>query len=170
MTEQTLTITISELQERIAQHLTDIGAYQSVIKTNEHGQFVAEELYCCAYHYYECGKYSEGIDFFNLLTQMDPESTANWIGLGACHHMLKNYNEALLAYSTALVLDQNNPTVYLHAANCCFALKHLAEGFEALDVVESIAQKNPEHERLLIEVDLLREVWSNPDKVCSENK
>jgi secretion system chaperone SscA len=157
-------LTLDQLHDRIANHLKEIGAYQSLIKESEDGQFVTEELYCCAYHFYENGKYAEAVDFFKILTQMDSESVSYWVGLGASQQMLKNYNEALLAYSTALILNQKDPIVYLYAANCCFALKHIAEGLKALDVAESIAADKPEHEALLSEVAILKEVWSNVDK------
>lgn len=149
------------LRNQISEHLKSIGAYQPLSLSDEKIKEMTQELYCFGYHFYENGKYGKAVDFFKLLTQIDAENIHHWKGLAACHQMQKQHNEALLAYSTAIVLAPEDHTLFFHAANCCFALKHVADALEALDMAEEIASKKPEQGAFISQLDILREAWSN---------
>lgn len=152
------------LEQQVAEHLKRIGAYQPLPYSKEENAQIAQDLYSYAYHFYENGKYGESTDFFKVLTQIEADKAHNWLGLAASLQMQKMHNEALLAYSTAIVLDPDNQTTYFHAANCCFALNHTSEGLRALEMAEQIAKNKPEQTAFLSQLALLRKVWSNNDK------
>lgn len=154
---------LEELKARIGLHLKAIGAYEPNPEGNN--ELVLNELYSRGYFFYESGKYAEATDFFKVLTQMDAENPIYWTGLGACQQMQKKYQEALLAYSTALILDSTDPVTFFHAANCCFALNYVSEGLKAIETAENIARERPEHQGMLPQLALLKKTWSNEAKI-----
>ncbi|MBA3237643.1 MAG: tetratricopeptide repeat protein [Parachlamydiaceae bacterium] len=155
---------LEELQNRLGLHLKSIGAFVPSSNPEVNNELVINELYARGYFFYESGKYLEATDFFKVLTQMSAQNPVYWIGLGACLQMQKKYNEALLAYTTALIHDTTDPTTFFHAANCCFALNHVAEGLVAVETAENIAREKPEYKGMLPQLALLKKTWSNEEK------
>lgn len=155
---------LEALKEQVSQHLNSIGAYQPLACSAEENTQIIQELYCSGYNFYENAKYREATDFFKVLTQIDADSVHHWLGLAASLQMQKLHNEALLAYATAIVLDPTDQTIFFHAANCCFALKHVDEGLKALDMAEQIASGKPEQGAFISQLAILREAWSNVDE------
>ena len=82
-----------------------------------------ETLYSSAYTLYNYGKYQDAINIFTPLTHMNLKETKYWMGLGACHQMLKQYDDALRAYALVIMLDVNNIQAPSHVAEC-----HIAKG------------------------------------------
>lgn len=154
---------IEELKEQLSEHLKSIGAYQPLTFSPEENEKIIHELYSFGFHFYENGKYEEAANFYKLLTQIDSENVNHWKGLAACLQMQKLHDQALLAYSAAIVLDSNDQTLYFHTANCCFALYRIKEGLEALDLAEKIAAEKPEQGAFISQLAILREAWSNVD-------
>lgn len=155
---------LEELKNQIGLHLKSLGAFVPSSNPDVNNELVINELYTRGYFFYESGKYTEATDFFKVLTQMKAENPLYWNGLGACLQMQKKYHEALLAYSTAAILDSTNPITFFHAANCCFSLNHIAEGIKAIEAAEDIARKNPEYKGMLSQLAFLKKAWSNEEK------
>lgn len=156
---------LDELQESISQRLKSIGAYQPLLYSTEDNAAIAQEFYCRGHQFYQNGKYLEAIDVFKVLTQIEFENVHYWAGLAGSYQMLKMYNDALLAYSTALILDPQDQKIFFHAANCCFALGHISDGIKALEMAEQLASKKPAQGAFLAQIEVLKKVWS--DKVDS---
>ena len=116
-------------------------------------------LYACGYHYYENGKYESALDVFRFLTKMDVTQMKYWKGLGACFQLLRNYHDALEAYSRAAILNPLDIDLHLNAADCCFATGQIERGHQALDAVEQLANQKEEHEHFLEKLELLKQVW-----------
>lgn len=124
----------------------------------------AKALYAMGYQAYERGQYREGINFFRVLTSLESHIQKHWIGLAACHQMLKQYDEALPAYSVAAVINEENPEVHMHAAECLFELGRYDEAQNALMSARHFAEKKPQYIHLLPELALIRAKWNN---VCT---
>lgn len=116
----------------------------------------AKALYSVAYNSYQSGNYADAAAFFRLLTQQSTDHRAAWMGLGASLQMLKNYAEAIAAYGCAAVLNENDPYVHLHAAECFHALKDSAKALQALDAALACESKPELQEQLT----LLRTLWT----------
>lgn len=117
----------------------------------------AEALYAFAYGFYENGIYDKAVHFFRFLTLMQMNNKKYWMGLGASYHMLKDYECALQCYGYAAFLDENDPYVHLHAAECFFALDEITQGQQALSSAETLASSQPkEGKKLLSRIKLMK--------------
>lgn len=118
-------------------------------------------IYATAYCFYQNGKYREASRFFRFLSIADANDPRHWIGLGATQQMLKEYEKAIESYTFAAILDEKNPYVYFHTADCLFALGKIDLGLKCLDSVEQVAKGQEKYEGLVSHVDLIRQNWEN---------
>jgi type III secretion system low calcium response chaperone LcrH/SycD len=120
-----------------------------------------KEVYYIAYRLYRDQRYEEAVYFFRLLTVANPFDTRYWKGLGACLQMQKQYEEAINCYICTQLLKSNEPDpyVYVHAADCYFALGRKEEGLQALKGAQWHAEEQGE-ERVLTHIALMHDRWS----------
>jgi len=125
-----------------------------------------ETFFSIAYNYYNSGKYKEALLIFNVLTVLDFKQPRYHFGLAATHHMLKNYEDALVQYVQTLSFEPLNPIPWFHMADCYLHLKKFEEAANALQNVIEAAKFNPvlsplkEKSQLIlnkINIDLKRE-------------
>lgn len=123
---------------------------------------VCEALYTVAHTFYGQGKYKEASTLFCTMVQEAPRTYKYWIGLGASLQMAKSYDEALLAYETAAMLDPCDPHVHLHAADCFFAKGLPKEALFAVDCAERAVKQQPANLRAPFKehIALIRKAWS----------
>ncbi len=120
-----------------------------------------EELYEDGYLFYEAGKFTEALNHFRLLTLFEAHHPRNWMGLGASHQMLRQFEQALEAYRIALLLDPENPSICVHASECYFGLNEIKHGLEALKYAEAIADNKDHYKPLISQLAFIRKRWSN---------
>ena len=119
-----------------------------------------EEMYSMAYVYYQNQRYKEADALFRLLVMIRPEEFKFWKGLGACQQMKKNYQAALTCYRQAQALLKNKPDPYLyvHAADCYFALTEVDRGFKVLETAKTCAKKTHD-QKILQHVSFMKQRW-----------
>ena len=119
-----------------------------------------EEAHRMAYVYYQNKHYREADALYRLLVAACPQNHIYWKGLGACLKMKNNYKDALNCYrcAQALLKDQPDPYLEVHAADCYFALKQIEQGLKALDRAKLIAMKQND-QAILQHVSFMRERW-----------
>lgn len=118
-----------------------------------------ETLYSSGFELYRNGKYEDAIAFFKMLTLVDPTVRRNWMGLGACQQMLKDYDSAIACYGAAAVLNSDDPYVHWYAADCFFHKGDKEKAIEALSSSIITAKKSKEHLPLVAKLELLHTVW-----------
>lgn len=124
-----------------------------------------EEVYAVAFNFYQNGKYQEALSIFRLLSLSNPHEQKYWAGLGACHKMLKNYADAVQSYTLAAMIDETDPMIFFHSADCLFSLGMIENALQMLDSVEQvIGQDKEKHTALLAQTALLRDAWSGQNK------
>jgi type III secretion system low calcium response chaperone LcrH/SycD len=151
---------LKELQQRI---LENAGLPVDILENDKLSlsEDCLQGLYAIAYNFYENGKYREAVHYFRVLSNIDAPTRKHWMGLGASLHMLKDYEKALAAYSIAALLDNQDPYVHIHAADCCFALEQKERGMKALDAAELVIKMNKNDQKLISQLALIRQAWSN---------
>lgn len=77
-----------------------------------------EGIYGQAYRLYNTGKYAEAGQVFRLLVMADSMEPKYTMGLAACFHMMKEYENALDSYTLCSIIDPENPVPQFHAADC----------------------------------------------------
>lgn len=119
------------------------------------------EMYALAYFLYRQKHFFDSSCIFRQLTVARPAVSRYWKGLGACLQMEKEYEDALNCYASAQLLNGKNPDpyLYLHAADCYFALSNKENGCIALKSARQSAEKIND-QRLLHHVKLMQEIWS----------
>lgn len=100
-----------------------------------------EAIYQVAYNLYQYGKYDEAIKIFRFLGFFDHYNKKYFMGLGACLQMLKQYKEAIDAYSFAALLDINDPKPPLYAGECHLVLGNLDEAQSGFTAASEFAEK-----------------------------
>jgi secretion system chaperone SscA len=120
-----------------------------------------QEMEALAHFLYRNEEYQDASHFFRLLAFARPSISKYWKGLGACLQMLQEYDEAINCYASSHILNQEetDPYLYVHAADCYFALKQKEEGLKALEAACLSAEKTKDP-RISRHVTLMRELWS----------
>jgi type III secretion system low calcium response chaperone LcrH/SycD len=116
-------------------------------------------IYASAYCYYQNGKYSEACTRFRLLVLMDAQNRTYWLGLGATQQMLKEYDKALQTYTLTALMDAHDPHVYVHMADCLFALNQTEKGLQCIAAAEQIAGKDEKFKSLKDHLIFIRKRW-----------
>lgn len=121
-----------------------------------------KEMYSLAYYLYRDQHYEKAIHLFRLLTLIDPLDPRYWKGFGASLQMVHRYEEALRCYICAegLNQDQSDPYLYIHAADCYFALNHIKAGLKSLETARLNGERQND-EKVLKHVAFMHERWSN---------
>lgn len=84
-----------------------------------------EAIYTVAYNLFENAKYEDALKVFGFLCLYSHLDKRFWLGAAACHQQLKNFAEAVDAYSMTAVLDVEDPTPSLQAAMCYLSMGNL---------------------------------------------
>lgn len=92
------------------------------------------QFYTCASRFIRDRHYQAAADAFLFLTTVDPGQFDYWVGLGLAEQHLQHYELALSAYCTAAVLDLDDPTPHLQAAECYLARRKLHKANVCLDL------------------------------------
>lgn len=120
-----------------------------------------EQVYAFAYLSYQNKQYPIAGYCFRLLIIANPHDKKYWNGLAASLQMQKCYEEALNCYLSVQMLDQHiiDPTLYVHVADCYFALDKEKEGLHALSIAYKEAKKK-KNLKVMQHVTLVREIRS----------
>ncbi|MBS3904214.1 MAG: tetratricopeptide repeat protein [Simkania sp.] len=114
-------------------------------------------LYAAAYAFYEAGDYEKAVEMFTALTQSAPFEINHWKGLASAQQMRPDYEAALHAWSIASLLNEQDPWVHFHAAECMLSLDKQHEAAKALVMAE--ARIDPAlHEGLRDKIELLKTI------------
>lgn len=120
-----------------------------------------EELYAYAYTLYQKKRYQEATFLFRLLVEKFPSEGKLWKGLGSSLQMEQDYEGALDCYCCfAKVCDkeQLTPSLFVHTADCHFALKQVEAGLKALEAAQTAAKKSGDKE-VLQHVSFMKNIW-----------
>lgn len=112
-----------------------------------------ETAYAVAYQYYESGKYQEASKIFHLLCSLDHYQAKFFIGLGACRHMMKQYQQAIDAFSYVAAVDMTDPRAPFYAAECHLALGNTKEAESGFQAAIQWAGQTKEYNHLKIDAE-----------------
>lgn len=94
-----------------------------------------EEMYACAYYFYQERKLDEAEDLFKVLCMYDLNNADYVIGLGAVHQIRKNYQKACDFYALAYVMADNNFLPMLYGGQCQLLMGNTARALQCFDTV-----------------------------------
>lgn len=121
---------------------------------------VVEGIYAQAYRLYNTGKYVEASHLFRMLIMLNVSEAKYLLGLAACFHMLKEYQNAVQTYTMCAMLDPENPIPHYHASDCYVQMKDPLSAIIALDLAVKRAGEKPEYakikERALLSIESLK--------------
>lgn len=82
---------------------------------------------------------ADAADVFYLLCALNAQVESFWIALGYVEWKLEHYENALLAYTTAMLRNEDNFETQLNVAQCMAKLGHIGEAKEILkELLEEI--------------------------------
>lgn len=143
--------------------LVDLGPYseflQRVIQSKKNLQeafYLSNDSMAWFYQVGRMYLYNKQFDqaagLFYLLVQLNADIYEFWVGLAACYHEQKLYEDAISAYKRAKMLRPQDPTFDLFIAECFLALQNKVDAESHLkDAHELITQfsihDRPIHEK-----------------------
>lgn len=95
-------------------------------------------FYDAGMHFRVAGMWQDAADIFLALTILNPWRFNVWMAFGICHQQLKQYNEALVAYSTAIIMNDHAYEPYIRSAECFLQLGDTANAKGSLHTAEQL--------------------------------
>lgn len=92
-------------------------------------------LYTIAYNLYSEAKYHKALQIFQTIAFYNHFDKRGWLGCAACLQLLGRYREAVSCYSSASLIDAQDPIPLFHAIECYIALKSYDEARSALEAI-----------------------------------
>jgi type III secretion system low calcium response chaperone LcrH/SycD len=117
-----------------------------------------ETVYAAAFGQYETGNYEEAASFFTQLVLSNPYSERYWFGLASCMQMQKKYNESLPAWAMCALLNEKNPLIHFHAAECLLSLNEKEEAIKALNSALKLLTTDESSLELRNKIELLKKL------------
>ena len=118
---------------------------------------VLEEIYHLAYTYYNQGKHEEGAALFQFLSGASPTTYKYILGLAACFHQCKSYEQAALGFYIALTIEPNNPIPAYYVTDCFLKQGLNDEALEFAEATLLICEEKPKYAELAQRCSLIVE-------------
>lgn len=109
---------------------------------------MVEGIYGQAYRLYNTGKYRDAIQLFKLLLMLNSTDPRYTMGLAACYHMLKEYENAIGAYTLCGVIDPNSPIPHYHVSDCYLKINDKRSALIALEFALKRVGDKPEYQTI----------------------
>lgn len=121
---------------------------------------VLESIYAQAYRLYNTGKYIDATHLFRMLIMMNAMEPKYQLGLAACFHMIKEYENAVQTYTLCSALDPESPVPHYHASDCFIQMKDNLSAMISLELAIKRAANKEEYskmkERALLSLESLK--------------
>ncbi|MBV36925.1 MAG: CesD/SycD/LcrH family type III secretion system chaperone [Rickettsiales bacterium] len=121
---------------------------------------MVEGIYGHAYRLYNSGQYREASQLFRLLVMLDATTQKYMMGLSACYHLLGEYENALMTYSVAEILNPEDPMPCYHSSDCYARMGEMDNALEQLQFAEEKCGERAEYahlkDRIHLTVDNLK--------------
>ncbi len=92
--------------------------------------------YIEATNFYNNGCLKIAKDLFHELILSDPFRWEFWFSVAAIYQLEKNYNEAILAYKRASILNRSDARIYFHLAECLLSINDTKNALSTLDIAK----------------------------------
>jgi tetratricopeptide (TPR) repeat protein len=138
---------LDELKEAIqnCQKLEDFEKLSSSMQPLPESE--REALYQLGEKWFEEGDFKKGGLYFSFLTAMVPKNAKFWLAKGMAEQNDKQYEQALLSYSTTIRLDSTLLLPYLQIIDCLILTSRLSEATQMYhSLVSEIDMKDYETE------------------------
>lgn len=109
---------------------------------------VMEKFYGAAYNLFQVRDYERAADAFLFLTTLDPYVYNYWLGLGMSEQLKEEFQNALVAYGMAAMIDSQNPVSHFHSATCYQALDNLEDAKASLELAITFADEKEEYAKV----------------------
>jgi type III secretion system low calcium response chaperone LcrH/SycD len=109
---------------------------------------ILENVYAQAYRLYNTGKYIEAAHLFRILIMMNVMEPKYLLGLAACFHMLKEYENAIQSYTMCSAIDAGNPIPHYHSSDCFIQMKDYLSALVCLEIAIDLAANKPEYAKM----------------------
>ncbi len=129
---------------------------------------MVEGIYGQAYRLYNTGKYKDAIQLFRLLIMLNATEPKYAMGLAACFHMLKEYENAIGSYGICAAIDPTNPIPHYHASDCYLKMNDKRSALIALELASSRIGEKPEYQGIKDRVE--GSIASLKKEIDQENK
>lgn len=133
-----------------------------------------EGIYSQAYLLYNSGRYKDATEVFRLLIMLNSTEPKYLMGLAACLHMMKEYQNAAASYNLVATIDPNNPIPFFHASDCYFQVGDKLTGAAMLEMAIKRAGAKAEFATLVqkskITLEALKKDFSKSSGAPSETK
>jgi type III secretion system low calcium response chaperone LcrH/SycD len=148
----------AEAQDTVLKQLLEHGIKpKDVMGLND---ALVEGIYGQAFRLYNTGKYKDAIQLFRLLIMLNSSEPKYTMGLAACFHMLKEYENATGAYTLCGTLDPGNPIPYYHVSDCYIKMEDKRSALIALECALKRVGDKPEYatikDRIIRSIDSLK--------------
>lgn len=113
---------LNKLQNPPVQPLSQQEALEAFDKEFPISDDTIERFYQCGYRLYQDKIYQEAADVFFVISSIDYRRHNVWMISGLSEQKLDHYEQALVAFSMAIITDINDPLAFLHSAECYLAI------------------------------------------------
>lgn len=107
-----------------------------------------ENVYAQAYRLYNTGKYAEAIHLFRILIMLNAMEPKYMLGMAACFHMLKEYDNAIQTYTMCSALDPQSPIPHYHSSDCFIQMRDYISAMVCLELAIARAGDKPEYAKM----------------------
>jgi type III secretion system low calcium response chaperone LcrH/SycD len=103
-----------------------------------------DSIYALGYNFFVLGRFQAAKDIFNRLTAYDPLTAFYWRALGAVNQQMKNYPEAIAAYSNAIAVDGTDVISYVYRGESYILSGNIKEAIKDFEKGQEIGARDPQ--------------------------
>ncbi|MBU2885277.1 tetratricopeptide repeat protein [Gilvimarinus agarilyticus] len=124
------------------------------------------ELQESAERLYQQGEFSHALPKYRRLVEQLPLSTRSWLRLGNCHAQMGAYSDAVLAYQTALAIDETYASAWI---NLAYVQSQILSQTVA-SMYEQVPKTDPKAQRVQKIVDAVLEPFPSGRSATAESQ
>ncbi len=99
-----------------------------------------QQFYGVGFRLYEHERYEEAGDVFFVISNIDYRRHNVWMLLGLCEKALSRFDQALVAFSMAILTDPQDPWAFLYSSECYIALGEKIDAEECVRAASDLIQ------------------------------